>query len=290
MDGVNTYAGRSPQVSQFLTSIGSGASGKGNPFSGLQGKGNPGVGGTAGTPAGPTAGETAGIPTASSAMAPGTNTNYANNPAGQWQGGSLNPGDQQPYSNDPWAMLSPQAAPGSAYSNFLPSVFRDPYLSSMNAAAQVGTAAGMALPNAAGFQSELYGPGLTGMEQSFMQSAGEQGLRGLNQTLNRVEAQFENAPLHGALGAMETDAANQFATNMMNMGAQMGTQRQNTAAGTLGTTFQLPLQAGQQSQEASSGLYNMMTQAMYGDLQFPMAMYNSYPFVSPTIMQSTGGK
>lgn len=221
--------------------------------------------------------------------ATGDNPNYPNNPATQYMGQPLNPGDQHPYSNDPWTMLSPQAAPGAGYSNFLPSVFRDPYLGSMNAASQVGTAAGMALPNAAAFQSDLYGPGLTGMEQSFMRSAGDQGLRGLNQTLNRVEAQFENAPMHGALGAMSMDAANQFATNMMNMGSQMGTQRQNTAAETLGTTFQLPLQAGQQSQEAASGLYNMMTQAMYGDMQYPSSMYNSYPFIAPTISQPTGG-
>jgi hypothetical protein len=223
------------------------------------------------------------------APATGDNPNYPNNPATQYMGQPLNPGDQHPFSNDPWTMLSPQAAPGAGYSNFLPSVFRDPYLGSMNAASQVGTAAGMALPNAAAFQSDLYGPGLTGMEQAFMRSAGDQGLRGLNQTLNRVEAQFENAPLHGALGAMSMDAANQFATNMMNMGAQMGTQRQNTAAGTLGTTFQLPLQAGQQSQEAASGLYNMMTQAMYGDMQYPSAMYSSYPFIAPAISQPTGG-
>lgn len=223
------------------------------------------------------------------APATGDNPNYPNNPATQYMGQPLNPGDQHPFSNDPWTMLSPQAAPGAGYSNFLPSVFRDPYLGSMNAASQVGTAAGMALPNAASFQSDLYGPGLTGMEQSFMRSAGDQGLRGLNQTLNRVEAQFENAPMHGALGAMSMDAANQFATNMMNMGSQMGTQRQNTAAGTLGTTFQLPLQAGQQSQEAASGLYNMMTQAMYGDMQYPSSMYNSYPFIAPTISQPTGG-
>lgn len=271
-DSIGTFVGSHP------------ANGKGNSGSfwpswaqgNFPGKGTQNPSPAAPAPAGPT-------------PATGNNPSYPNNPATQYMGQPRNPGDQHPYSNDPWTMLSPQAAPGAGYSNFLPSVFRDPYLGSMNAASQVGTAAGMALPNAAAFQSDLYGPGLTGMEQSFMRSAGDQGLRGLNQTLNRVEAQFENAPMHGALGAMSMDAANQFATNMMNMGSQMGTQRQNTAAGTLGTTFQLPLQAGQQSQEAASGLYNMMTQAMYGDMQYPTSMYNSYPFIAPTISQPTGG-
>lgn len=217
------------------------------------------------------------------------NAGYANNPANQWKGQALNPGAQQPYSNDPFAMISPQAAPGAAYSNFLPSVFRDPYLSGMNAAAQVGTAAGAALPNLSGFQSQLYGPGLTGMEQAFMGAAGEQGLRGLNTALNRVEAQFENSPMHGALAPAMFDAANQFAQNMMTTGAQMGTQRQTVAAQMMPSSFQVPLQAAQASQQGSEGLYNMLTQAMYGDLQYPAALYGQYPFISPTVVQGTNG-
>lgn len=218
---------------------------------------------------------------------PANNAGYANNPANQWKGQALNPGAQQPYSNDPFAMISPQAAPGQGYANFLPAVFRDPYLSGMNAAAQVGTAAGAALPNLSGFQSQLYGPGLTGMEQAFMGAAGEQGLRGLNQTLNRVEAQFENSPMHGALAPAMMDAANQFAQNMMTTGSQMGTQRQTVAAQMMPSSFQVPLQAAQASQQGSEGLYNMLTQAMYGDLQYPAALYGQYPFISPTVVQGT---
>lgn len=237
---------------------------------------------------GSTSPETPTTPATASPTTFGPNSNYPNNPVDAWKG-SLNPGAQQPYSVDPFAMISPQGAPGAAYNNFLPQVMRDPYLSGINAAAQVGTAAGYALPNASGFQSALYGPSLTPMEQAFMQASGDQGLRGLNQTLNRVEAQFENAPLHGALGPMMMDAANQFATNMMQTGAGMGVQRQTTAAQSMPFTFGFPLQASGAAQQSAEGLYNMGTQGMYGDLQYPAALYGQYPFISPTIMQSASG-
>lgn len=233
-------------------------------------------------------GDSGGGTVAPSTPAPGTNANYPNNPVDAWKG-SLNPGAQQPYSVDPFALISPQGAPGAAYNNFLPSVMRDPYLSGINAAAQVGTAAGAALPNAAGFQQALYGPGLTPMEQSFLGSSAELGMRGLNQTLNRIEGQFENTPQHGALAPAMMDAANQFAAQMMQTGSGMGVQRQGLAAQAMPFTFGFPLQASGFGQQSSEGLYNMMTQGMYGDLAYPTSVYGQYPFISPTIVQSTGG-
>lgn len=159
----------------------------------------------------------------------------------------------------------------------------------MNVAAQVGTAAGKALPNAASFQQQLYGPGLTQMEQSFLGSSAELGMRGLNDTLNRIEGQFENSPMHGSLGGLQMDAANQFAAQMMNTGSQMGMQRQGLAAQTMPFTFGFPMQASGFGQQSAEGLYNMMTQAMYGDMSWPAALYGQYPFMSPTIVQQTGG-
>lgn len=203
--------------------------------------------------------------------------------------GFLNPGAQHPFSNDPFQLIAPPPGPGPAYNNFLPSVFRDPYLSGMNVAAQVGTAAGKALPNASQFQQDLYSPNLTQMEQSFLGSSAELGMRGLNQTLNRIEGQFENSPMHGSLGGLQMDAANQFAAQMMNTGSQMGMTRQGLAAQSMPFTFGFPMQASGFGQQSSEGLYNMMTQGMYGDMAWPASLYGQYPFISPTILQNTGG-
>lgn len=203
--------------------------------------------------------------------------------------GALNPGQQHPFSNDPFPLIAPPAAPGEAYNNFLPSILANPFLSGINAAAQVGTAAGMALPGAAGFQAAMYGPGPTPMEQAFLQSGAALGMRGLNEAFNRVDAQFENAPMHSALAPSMMNAGNQFAEQMMNTAGQMGVQRQGQAASLLPFTFGFPLQAAQSGQESASGLLGMATQGMYGDLNYANSVYSGYPMLSPAIVQNTGG-
>lgn len=202
---------------------------------------------------------------------------------------TLNPGAQHPFSSDPFPLIAPPAGPGSAYNNFLPSILANPFLSGINTAAQAGTAAGMALPNAAGFHSALYGPGMTPMEQAFLSSGAELGMRGLNTALNRVDAQFENAPMHSAQAPAMFDAANQFAAQMMNTAGQMGTQRQSLAAQSMPFTFGFPMQASQHAQDSAAGLLGMATQGMFGDLNYASSLYNGYPMLSPAIVQNTGG-
>lgn len=178
----------------------------------------------------------------------------------------------------------------SEQNSFLPGILRDPYVSGMNAAAQVGSWAGAALPGASSFQSSLYSPGLNQMEQAFMQSGANQGLRGLADSFNRIDAQYEGTPFHSSRGTQMDDAALQFSDQMTGRAAGLGLQRQQLAASNLPVAFGTPLQAATSQQEMASGLYNLAQQGMTGELQFPLSMYSGYPMVSPAVVQSSGGR
>jgi hypothetical protein len=60
----------------------------------------------------------------------------------------------------------------------------------------------------------------------------------------------------------------------------MGQATQN-----LGQMFGQPLVAGQAGQQAAGNLLNMFQQGMYGDTQFPLSLFNSWPIQSPTYIQ-----
>lgn len=53
--------------------------------------------------------------------------------------------------------------------------------------------------------------------------------------------------------------------------------------------FNQPLQAGQAGQQAAGNLLNMFQQGMYGDSQFPLSLFNSWPIQSPTYIQPPAG-
>lgn len=208
---------------------------------------------------------------------------------------TLNPGGQHPYSNDPQQMLSPPPKPGEAYTqNFLPSVLRDPFMQGMNAATQASNWAAQAIPGAAQFHQQLYNPGMNGFEQSALNSSAQMARMALGDTQAQLMGMFENAPGNSGLAPALLQAANQTAAQLGQQISQMGLQRQQLATQSMPFSFGFPIQASQASQQAAQGLFGAAQQGMYGDLQFPLAMLGSTPFVNPTVISqpapSGGGK
>lgn len=230
--------------------------------------------------------------------------NFNQQPTGQptgpqpWnpQPGRLQPGSPHPYTlenmvNIPLSGLAPPPPlPGTDFTDrFLPPILRDPFVSQLNAASQLGGFAAQAAPQAGAFQQGLYSPGLNLMEATQLGSAGALGLRGLESAFNQINAQYENTPFASTRFRQMTDAGNQFAQQMANIGSQMGLQRQQMAAQNLPFAFGFPLQAGQAGQAAASSLLNLAGQGMTGELNFPLAAYSGFPVVSPAIVQGAGG-
>ena len=212
-----------------------------------------------------------------------------------------NPYDPHPYANasqhnigSNGLMPTPGSLPGSQYTDmFMPDVLANPFVSGINTATQLGSFASQAAPAAGHFQQDLYNPNLNTMEQNFLQSSADQGLRGLSTAMNRIDSQYEGSPGHSARPQQYMDAANQFATQMMNTGSQMGLQRQQMATQNLPQAFGAPLQAIESAQQSASGLNNLAQNAMYGDMQYPQAIWSGFPIMTPTLVQqpaSGGGK
>lgn len=170
--------------------------------------------------------------------------------------------------------------------DFLPDILRDPYVNAINNAQTMANWAGMAVPGAAAFHADLYNPGMSAMEQAYAGSSAALGSRELAKTHNRIAGMFENSASHGSLAPAFLDATNQFNAQMNQMIGQMGTQRQQTAAQMTPFTMGFPIQAGQAGQAGAQGLYDMAQNAMYGDLNFPLAMFGSNPFMAPTVVTS----
>lgn len=211
----------------------------------------------------------------------------------------LAPGYPHPWNNPAnttvnSGLIGPPPLPSAEYLNrFLPPILLNPFVSSINAATQMGSWAAQAAPMASGFQQGLYAPGLNPMEAAFMGSGAELGLRGLESAFNRAEAQYENTPFASTLHRQQTDAANKFAAQMANTASQLGIQRQQLATRNLPVAFGFPMQAGEAAQAAASGLLNLANAGVTGELQFPLAAYAGFPVVPPAIVQpapSGGGK
>lgn len=229
-------------------------------------------------------------PVSAAVMPQNTNPTLPFLPPSWGTGQPLEPGQQHPFSQDPYPVLGAPSGPSQqATQQFMPSVFSDPYLSGMSAAANIGSYASAAVPQAAAFQQGMYSPFLNPMEQAFLGSSAALGRLGLEDAFNRIDTQYENSPMASGRTRMYSDAANQFAQQMGQLGSQMGLSRQAQAAQMLPTTFGFPLQASQFGQQSAEGLYGMMQHAMTGDLQYPMSFYSGYPLLPPTVMQSAGG-
>lgn len=186
------------------------------------------------------------------------------------------------------AAATPQM--GQNPNSFLPPVFSQPYTMGIQNAQGASNWASQAMPQAAGFQQALYGPGMTPMEQTMLAASGSLGQRALVDTQNRIAGMFENNSAHSGLAPAMFNAANQFGEQMNQMAGQMGTQRQSLAAQAMPFTFGFPIQAAQAAQGMADNFYGMANNAMYGDLQFPLAVHGSTSLSAPTIIaQPSGG-
>lgn len=103
----------------------------------------------------------------------------------------------------------------------------------------------------------------TGMRQGtqMLNHATNQGRLGLQDAFNRIDAQYVNSPFHTSRGRQMDDAANVFAENQMNTGAQLGIQ-QAGQAGQLGQqqstlANQLSLQQGSQAEQLANNMAGM---------------------------------
>lgn len=196
-------------------------------------------------------------------------------------------GMNNPYHTDVYPVQAPPPAPTQEmYNDFLPPLLASPYENAINGSQNQANWFGAATPQAAAFQNALYGPGMTPMEQMFAGSAAELGARQLGQTHNRIANMFENSSSHSNLAPAMFDATNQFNAQLNNMIGQMGTQRQNTAANLLPFTAGFPIQAWQAGMQGSQGMYDMLQNAMYGDLSYPLAVLGSNPVMLPTTVVS----
>lgn len=226
--------------------------------------------------------------------AAGNNPNNYSQPAGPNAGNYSIPGGQ-PQPTQTAAPTMAAAAPSSPAMGmnpnaFLPPVFQQPYAAGIQNATGASNWSSQAIPNAAGFQQALYGPGMTPMEQTMLSASGSLGQRALIDTQNRIAGMFENNSSHGSLAPAMLNAANQFGEQMNQMAGQMGTQRQGLAAQAMPFTFGFPIQAAQAAQGMADNFYGMANNAMYGDLQFPLAMHGSTSLSAPTVIaQPSGG-
>ena len=198
-------------------------------------------------------------------------------------------GNQHPYSADPQPVIpAPPRPDPTASQDFLPSVFRDPYLQGLNAAAQTSNWASQALPGASNYLQGLYSGGLNQIAQTYLQSAAELSNHQLAGTLANLGGMFENSASHGSLAPAYLQAANQSGAQLGQLAGQLGTQQMQQATSTLPFTFGFPIQAAQAGQQSSQGLYSQAQNAMYGDLQFPLAMFGSNPYSAPTVVSQPG--
>lgn len=196
-------------------------------------------------------------------------------------------GMQNPYHIDNWPVERPPAAPTAEQTrDFFPPILSSPYVNTINNAQNQANWFGMATPAAAAFQNQLYGPGMTDMEQTYAGAAAGLGARQLGQTHNRLANMFENSTSHGNLAPAMLDATNQYNMQMNQMIGQMGTQRQQMAANLMPFTAGFPIQAGQAGMQGAQGLYDMAQNMMYGDWSFPLAVIGSNPVALPTTVVS----
>lgn len=194
-------------------------------------------------------------------------------------------GMQNPYHVDAFPVERPPAAPNQEQMNdFLPPIFSNPYINQVNNAQNQANWFGASTPAAASFLQSLFGNGMSPMEQTYAGSAAQIGARQLGDTHNRILGMFENSASHGSLAPAMLDATNQFNMQMNQMIGQMGTQRQQMAANMVPFAAGFPLQAGQAGMGAAQGLWDMGQNAMYGELNYPMAMLGSNVYSVPTVI------
>lgn len=199
------------------------------------------------------------------------------------QGGYAYQGQEHPFAS--------LAGVQGAASNILPDIYRQPFRAGMEAAGTTGSYAAAALPGASQFQQGLYSENLNPFESNMLNSSAYLGSLGLEQVTNKISDEYALDPYNSGKNKAYYDAANQFAGQMMQTGAQMGLDRMSLATQNLSNVFTFPNQAAQYGQQSAAGLYNAYDQALYGDLKLPYNMWANYPIQGSTYVQpAAGGK
>lgn len=214
----------------------------------------------------------------------GTGYNYGFGPSGE----------QMQLNNDPYRYItnSPNAAaPQEVRNSFMPATFTAPYYNAAGVAGNLGTmmTEGVA-PQAVSFMQDMFNPNLNTMEQSFLGAGMNNASRLLEQAMGRNEMQYEDTPFHSGLQRQQGDTMNQFANDLVSQGAQLGLNRQNTAAQMSQFPFTYGLQAAQVGPNMSERMFNMYNSAFQQGTQLPLSVYTQIPVPSPVVTQSQGGK
>lgn len=206
--------------------------------------------------------------------------------ADQQIGGSL-----PAYGQSGQGQISPQAPASDAIRQGFQSPNQNaPYYNAAGVAGNLGTMAGGAAQPAADFLTQLFNPNLNQMESNFMGASLGNALTGLEQGFNRQESQFEDTPFHSGLLQAQGDTMEQMTRDMFQTGAQLGLQREQTAAGQVNTPFNQAMGAAQvpvQMQQQMTQQANSQFQQPY---QIPQAIWSGVPVSAPSIVANQGSQ
>jgi len=219
---------------------------------------------------------------------------------------TMSPGQQIPGSQ---SGDNPLTAPQPGATTAVRQGFLDPSLTApfYNAAAvagnagtqmgQLGQQSAALAPQANNFLSGLFSNNLNPMEQSFMAASLGNALVGMQQGMNRQEAQFEGTPFHSALPQAQGQVMEQMFRDMFQQGSQMGLQREQLATQASGQPFNQAMTglggamtAAQIGPQMSQGLFNMANAHYNAPYSLPMNLWSGVPISSPTVLASQGGK
>lgn len=203
--------------------------------------------------------------------------------------------DQQPNTSLPnvpngLPIQPPQPPSADPYRQaFMQPNLTAPYYNAAGVAGNLGTMWGQVAPQSAQFVNNQFSPNLTPMEQSFMGASLGNALAGMNKGFQRQEAQFEETPFHSGLPQAQGDVMEQMFRDMFQTGAQMGLQRQQTAAGLAQYPTEATMAAAQVPVQMEQGLFNQANNAFMQPYQLPMQVWSGIPVSAPALIANQGG-
>lgn len=187
-------------------------------------------------------------------------------------------------------MSPPQySAPAETRNAFLPQNYTAPYYNAAGVAGNIGTMMGAIAPGAASYMQGLFSPTLNNFENAFLGAGLGNAMVGLEQGMNRQEAQFEGTPYHSGLAQAQGDVMNQTSRDLISMGGQMGMQRQQLANQMAQYPFDMAMQSSMVGPTMSERMYNLANNAFQTPLQFGTSIWSGIPVPSPAIQQNSSG-
>lgn len=219
---------------------------------------------------------------------PNANPNSFTDPTGSR---TFRPGSVLPTStagDNPIPALQPQADTATRQ-NFLPQELLAPFYNSAGVNANLGTMYAGLMPGMSSFLGGMMSPELNQMEQNFMNTSAQDAAEQMEQMMGQQTAMFHNTPFHSALPQMQANVYDQFNRNLLNVGSQLGLQRQqlaNQSASLAMSGMQNSLDYGPQIAER---LFNLSNQAYLAPYQLASQTYAQLPFNAPTLVQTGGG-